>query len=84
MDPNKTEKIRKKKNFENGKIYRLINVLNNQTIYIGSTCSSLQKRLWHHKNDCKRNPDRKIYQKINEIDFENIRIILIEEHSCEN
>ena len=72
--------------YSKGKIYRIICNKTNQ-IYIGSTCSTLTKRLSQHKTDfnCWLNGTTKKYvtsYKI--IKNENYVIILIEEYPCEN
>ena len=60
-----------------GKIYKIINDINAE-IYIGSTKSTLAKRLYQHKNRSIKNPNQKIYNFINEIGWTHVRIILIE------
>ncbi|MEI6420963.1 MAG: GIY-YIG nuclease family protein, partial [Lentisphaerota bacterium] len=54
--------------------------------YIGSTCNSLAKRLGWHTRDSKVgiNKNRKVYQHLNIIGFENVRIVLIAEFYLEN
>ena len=69
--------------YAKGKFYRLVNDIDSE-FYVGSTCSTLAKRLSKHKNASKRKPDRKVYQHINSIGWENVSIILIEEYPCEN
>ena len=74
-----------KQNFENAKIYKIINDVNNE-IYIGSTCNTLIKRFSSHKSDSKKEKfiNRPLYKLINEIGFERFRIELIEDYPCEN
>lgn len=69
--------------YKNGKIYRLVNSVDDE-IYVGSTCTSLAKRMYRHKQAAKLEPDRPIYKHLNQIGWDNIRIILIEEYPCEN
>lgn len=64
-------------NYRNGKIYKLVNSVDNQ-IYIGSTVMTLTKRKYHHKKTAVKHPDRKVYEHLNRIGWENVRIILIE------
>ncbi len=59
--------------YKNGKIYKLV-CSETQQIYIGSTCSTLVKRLSQHK--CKKN-------KCKSKSFINPKIFLIEDFPCE-
>ena len=65
-----------------GRIYQL--VCDDGYYYIGSTKNELRKRFWHHKHDAKTEPDRKVYQHINRIGWNNVKIVLIEEFCCKN
>ena len=66
--------------YKNGKIYELINTETNERIYIGSTTSTLKKRLSNHKS-CIKNPRRNFhsYCKDNNI---QIDIKLIIDYPC--
>jgi hypothetical protein len=64
--------------YNNGKIYKLVNSVDNQ-IYVGSTCSRLSKRLYLHKKKAIRKPNRRAYSHLNAIGWDNVRIILIED-----
>ena len=64
-------------NYNNGKIYKLVNSVDNE-IYIGSTCDSLSKRKSVHKAMAVRCPNRRVCQHLNTIGWDNVRIILIE------
>jgi group I intron endonuclease len=66
--------------YENGKIYKLVNNVD-EKIYVGSTCLPLAKRLYRHKNDAKREKrcNTPAYKHLNEIGWENVEIILVEE-----
>ena len=68
-------------NYSNSKIYKL--QCDDGYYYIGSTADELRKRLWSHKNNSKTKNSR-IYEYINSIGWNRVRIILIEEFSCEN
>lgn len=76
-------KPRKQLDYNNGKIYKIINYTNDK-IYIGSTVSSLSKRLSEHKKIGRKNDlHRPFYNDL----FENIgkeyfEIVLIEEYPC--
>ena len=66
------------------KIYKLVDAINNY-FYIGSTCDLLSKRLCSHRSDAKYEPERKVYTYLNEVGFENVRIILIIDYpECKN
>jgi hypothetical protein len=69
--------------YENGKIYKLVNNEDDK-IYVGSTCLPLSKRLYGHRADAKRRPDKASYKHLNEIGWDNVQIVLIEEFACEN
>ena len=69
--------------FSNGKIYKLVNSVNNE-IYIGSTCLMLKNRKWHHKSAAKIYPDRKVYKRLNEIGWDHIKILQVERFPCQN
>ena len=69
-------------NYGNGKIYKLVNTVNDK-IYIGSTCNVLSKSFNEHKSKAKTN-DRPVYKYLNTISWNNIRIILIENVIAEN
>lgn len=67
--------------YKNAKIYRIINTIDNEE-YIGSTCKRLCQRLSGHKADAKTKGDIKVYKHLNEVGWQNVRIILIEEFPC--
>jgi predicted GIY-YIG superfamily endonuclease len=68
--------------YKNGKIYKL--QCEDGYFYVGSTATELRKRLSGHKKDSKKRPETKSYKHINEIGWDKVRIILIEEYPCEN
>ena len=70
-------------NYKNGKIYKIINAVNDK-IYIGSTTQPLFKRFYHHKHSSKTNSKIYLYKAIEEIGIEKFKIVLIEEYPCEN
>ena len=67
--------------YENAKVYKL--QCADGHFYIGSTKENLPHRKAHHVAASKKFPDRRVYKHING-DWENVRIILIEECPCEN
>lgn len=69
--------------YKNGKIYRLVSSVDDE-FYVGSTCTSLAKRLYNHKIDTRRNPMRLVYQHLNKVGLDNVDIVLVEEYACEN
>lgn len=79
------ESGRKQKNFTQGKIYKIVNSVNDK-IYVGSTCSKLCKRMVAHRScaNSKRDKDTKFYKSMNEIGVENFKIILIKDYPCDN
>ena len=67
--------------YNNSKIYKLMD--NEGYFYIGSTCCPLYKRLSHHKSDAEKR-NTKVYARFNKVGWENVKIVLIEEHYLEN
>jgi hypothetical protein len=67
--------------FENGKIYKITNDFND-SIYIGSTCDTLDKRMIRHKTDRQKHPNRLLYKLMNEIGFSRFKIELLENFPC--
>lgn len=76
-------------NYSNSKIYKIVNSnCEEGNCYYGSTTNSLHKRFHQHKNNyTKWKAGKYCYTtsfKLFEEDFENIKIILVEEVKCEN
>ena len=65
--------------YNHSKVYKLVERETN-TFYIGSTTSSLSKRLHEHKQDAKRQPERHVYKYLNATGWDNVEIILINEY----
>jgi len=68
-------------NYANGKIYRLVNNVD-EKYYIGSTCNPLHKRKNGHKRDAVKSPEQPVYKHLNIIGWDNVEIILIESYPC--
>lgn len=68
-------------NYQNSKIYKLVNNIDNE-IYVGSTVNPLYKRKGDHKSRAKTQPNRNIYIHLNQVGWENVEIILIENYVC--
>ena len=66
----------------NGRIYQL--VCDDGFYYIGSTKNELRKRLYQHKKASRTQGDRKVYKHINNIGWDRVKIVLIEEYKCRN
>ena len=70
--------------YHNSKIYSIRNTVNSE-IYIGSTTSSLSKRMVKHRCDAKQRPYiSTFYTYMSENGIENFYIELVEEYKCEN
>ena len=69
--------------YNNTKIYKMYDLIYGN-FYIGSSTNILSKRLAKHKQDSKIFQDRTVYKIFNEIGWENVKIVLIEEHYLEN
>ena len=64
--------------YQNGKIYKIISSQTDK-IYVGSTCETLRRRFNRHKNR------QSHYISSNEIiKYEDAKIILLEDYSCDN
>lgn len=72
----------KKNMYAKGKIYKLMNLMNDD-IYIGSTCSPLKKRLNRHTNEATHQPCP-VHRYYNNLGWEHVKIVLIEEFPCES
>ncbi len=68
-------------NYGNGKIYKLVNNVDDK-VYVGSTVNPLWKRKGQHKASSKEDPNRYVYQHLNIIGWENVEIVLIENFPC--
>ena len=71
--------------YENGKVYMIESASNNM-IYYGSTCTSLSKRLWQHKNQYQQYKDGKRKHKVSSfeiLDCADCKIVLVENFECE-
>ena len=68
--------------YNQGKIYKLVNSVDDQ-IYVGSTCMSLAKRTSSHKYKARKRPDIHVYQHLNPVGWDNVRIIPIESVEAE-
>jgi group I intron endonuclease len=71
-------------NYQNGKIYKLVNNMTND-IYVGSTCSLLCERIAQHRIDSKKEKKKNIllYKFIfDNGGWANFTIVLIELYNC--
>ena len=68
--------------YANGKIYRLVNSVDNEE-YVGSSCTTLAKRLYSHKNEARHKP-RPVHKHLNDIGWDTVDIILVELYPCGN
>jgi group I intron endonuclease len=67
--------------YSHGKVYKLVNSVDDK-IYIGSTCLPLPKRLYDHKQKA-RKTILPCHRHFNEIGWNNVRIVLIENVTAE-
>ena len=69
------------RNYENGKIYKLVNDINDN-FYVGSTVNSLAKRKYWHRTKGSMMPGVKaIYD---EIGWDQLKIVLVENFPCDS
>lgn len=66
------------KDYSKAKVYKLVSDIDD-CYYIGATCASLYIRLQHHKATAKRHVNRRVYQWLNQVGHEHIKIILIDD-----
>jgi group I intron endonuclease len=81
---NENQIIQKKRqplNYQNGKIYMIVNPINDK-IYVGSTATELCVRLWRHKSDAYKNTHNKIFYDDLKLNRTKFKIILIENFPC--
>ena len=72
------------KDYSQGKIYRIINDIDDY-IYVGSTTEKLSRRMCRHRSDMKKPYNNgKIYQHIRKHGPEHFQIILIRNYPCTN
>ena len=67
--------------YRHGKIYKIVNSVNNK-VYIGSTTDSLDQRFWVHQAYAERKPKRRLYQEMNRLGHNKFRIVLIKNFPC--
>ena len=80
MEQNKKQKA--SINYNNGKIYKIVNDINDK-IYIGNSTTKLSKRLSDHKKIGKKDKEKPFYKDLFEnVGKEHFSIILIEECPC--
>jgi group I intron endonuclease len=73
-----------KQRYETGKIYQIVNDVNDQ-VYIGSTCMPLSKRLYSHKKDCVNGcSQRQLFVMAREHGWSHFRIRLLESYPCDD
>ena len=71
--------------YSKAKIYKILNTVDDD-IYIGATCQPLSKRMAKHR-DCRNGKCKKhykLYQKMNNLGYDNFYIELIKETPCDN
>jgi hypothetical protein len=68
-------------NYKNGKVYKLVNNIDN-LIYIGSTTCRLSTRMALHRDRAKKNYNANIYKHMRKIGVDNFKIVLFEYCSC--
>jgi len=67
-------------NYQNGKIYKLVNSETDE-IKVGSTTQMLSRRMRGHRTDAKRRDE---YKRMNEIGMDKFKIVLLESYPCNN
>ncbi len=70
------------RDYSKGKIYRLVH--GEITVYIGSSGTTLSKRMCKHRSSARKGKTYNIYKYMREVGLENIRIVLIELWPCQS
>ena len=73
---------RNKKSYINGKIYQVINIINNE-VYVGSTCQRLSKCMAEHRRHAVEHEGR-LYDEMRRLCPTSFHIELIENYPCGN
>lgn len=72
-------------NYQNAKVYKLVsNVPGDDNMYIGSTSTTLAKRMATHRTDARSGKNRKVCTWMRDAGIENVSIVLVEDTPCEN
>ena len=70
-------------NYKNGKIYKIVNDVDD-CIYIGSTTLSLNMRMIYHRKRAKKNNNTNLYKHMVTLGIYRFKIILIRTTPCNN
>ena len=70
--------------YENGKLYKIVNLDDESKVYVGSTYMSLKERYRHHKKDKRRYDRGELSYTTSYSILDNSRIELLENHPCKN
>ena len=68
--------------YQNGKIYTIRNITDDNLIYVGSTIDTLPSRFYNHKSSCKRLLQGSLYNHIINNDWTDWYIELHEKFPC--
>ena len=68
-------------NYQDGKIYKIYNTINDN-FYVGSTTQKLSQRMKDHRSNCKRLPHLFLYKEMIEYGKEHFYIELLEKYPC--
>lgn len=67
--------------YKKGKLYKLVNDEDGE-VYVGATTRPLSTRFRQHRNDSKRYTKQHVYVHLNNIGWDKIHIVLIENFPC--
>jgi YesN/AraC family two-component response regulator len=81
-----TKKIRKQTDYSQGKIYIIKCVSDEDLIYVGSTCRTLEERMKEHRRDMNysKYENIKLYAAMRELGSDTFHIELLENLECES
>jgi hypothetical protein len=73
-------------NYKNGKIYAIIDKVDEEVLYVGSTTNQVYNRMGNHRFKARdvngRNYNQPIYKKMRIVGIDNVGVIEVEKFSC--
>ena len=69
--------------YNDSRIYKIVDIRDNNTVYIGSTTTSIKVRFNKHKSDSKK-PKCPIHEYMNKEGANNFKAVIIETVNCRN
>ena len=70
-------------NYELGRIYKIVNDVDDE-FYIGSTCQFIDQRLAGHRREARKPNPRLVHRHLNAVGWEHVHIELVELYPCDS